>query len=555
MKRVCLHGLILAIALTGCQSHIKNNTATTLPAQEAAAISQSSPAAAAPSEPSPAPARSGFATPPPANVLRDLAAPQKDNGKQRYDIAVHKQDVREFFLGLVQTMGQNIVVHPDVQGNISLYLQDVTLVEVLTAVNDMYGYDYERNEYGYVILPAILNTRVFTIDYLNIDRQGSSNTRVSSGEMTSTNDESTDSSGSSTSSTSSTVRDSTSINTSNSNDFWTDLKAMLSMLVDITKGGMVMVNAQSGLVVVRGLPHELRSIDNFLKRAQLSLDREVVLEAKIIEVTLRDRFQAGIDWSIVGELTNSSSTIAGTMAGVPLSNPDLIGGVFGVTIASNDFNSVIELLETQGDVSVLSSPRIATVNNQKAAIKVGTEEFFVTDVKSTTTSGVSVTQTPEVTLTPFFSGIVLDVTPQISDDNYVVLHVHPSVTEVKDQVKEITLGTQDISLPLAHSTVREADSVVRAQSNQIVLIGGLMSNLKKDVETKVPWLSDLPVLGMFFKQIREDELKSELVILLRPIITDNNKALPHGWSSERLRDADREFTDGPWLQPTAAGNR
>lgn len=215
-------------------------------------------------------------------------------------------------------------------------------------------------------------------------------------------------------------------------------------------------------------------------------------------------------------------------------------------MTSNDFNAVIELLQTQGDVSVLSSPRVATVNNQKAAIKVGTDEFFVTNVKTTTTTGTATTQTPEVTLTPFFSGIVLDVTPQIGDQGDVVLHVHPSVSEVVDQKKDIKIGDSDLSLPLALSSIREADSVVRARSQQVVLIGGLMSNNSSDVSAKVPGLANTPGLGWLFTQKRQSHAKSELVILLRPIIADTP---PTGWTSEQLRDADAGFTDGPWLKP------
>ncbi len=488
-------------------------------------------------------AHGGFTTPPPSSRATVAA---RNSREPRYDIAVSDQDAREFFMGLMQTTSHNIVVHPEVNGRISLFLQQVTLQEALTAVNDMYGFDYERNDYGYVILPAVMNTRVFAINYLNVERKGSSRTSVSSGEITNTNNEQSDKIGNNTSSTTSSVRDSTTIETSNTNNFWKDLEKMLDMMVDKQRGSLVAINPQAGLVVVRGMPHELRSVDNFLKRAQLSLDRQVVLEAKILEVTLRDGFQAGINWSALAELNSGDNTIGAGLGSAALSNPDLIDGIFGVTVTSNDFNAVIELLQTQGDVSVLSSPRVATVNNQKAAIKVGTDEFFVTNVKTTTTTGTATTQTPEVTLTPFFSGIVLDVTPQIGDQGDVVLHVHPSVSEVVDQKKDIKIGDSDLSLPLALSSIREADSVVRARSQQVVLIGGLMSNNSSDVSAKVPGLANTPGLGWLFTQKRQSHAKSELVILLRPIIADTP---PTGWTSEQLRDADAGFTDGPWLKP------
>lgn len=553
MKRLVAQGLIIAWLLAGCQSPAADRDAKPAPsastkATDFAATTAVQTSTSTSKSAALTAAHDGFTTPPPAETQEQSKNP-KPAHPSRFDIAVSNQEVHEFFYGLMQTMGKNIVVHPDVTGNVSLFLQNVTLEEALTAVNDMYGYDYERNDYGYVILPAVMNTRVFAIDYPNVERKGSSHTRVSSGEVTSTKNQDNAENGSSKSTSTDTVKDSTSIETSNNNDFWKELQNMLKLLVDSSKGGMVMINAQSGLVVVRGMPHELRSVETFLKRAQLSLDRQVVLEAKILEVTLRDRFQAGINWTALGELNSGSNSITGALSSETLANPDLIGGVFGVTVKSNDFNTVIELLQTQGDVSVLSSPRVATVNNQKAAIKVGTDEFFVTNVKSTTTTGTATTQTPEVTLTPFFSGIVLDVTPQISGGGDVVLHVHPSVSDVRDQKKDIQIGDQNLSLPLALSSIRETDSVVRARSRQVVLIGGLMSDNKNDLNAKVPWLADVPGFGWLFTQQRKDHLKSELVILLRPIIADADQALPHGATGEKLQQLDAGFNDGPWLQP------
>jgi MSHA biogenesis protein MshL len=164
------------------------------------------------------------------------------------------------------------------------------------------------------------------------------------------------------------------------------------------------------------------------------------------------------------------------------------------------------------------------VNNQKAVIKVGADEFFVTGVSSSTTSGgTSTTTSPNITLTPFFSGIALDVTPQISADNQVILHIHPSVSEVTDQVKNITVAGQPQQLPLALSSVRESDSVVKARSGQVIVIGGLMQNKSANDDGGVPGLSSIPLLGGMFKQQAKQNTRSELVILLKPIVADDNK--------------------------------
>jgi MSHA biogenesis protein MshL len=175
---------------------------------------------------------------------------------------------------------------------------------------------------------------------------------------------------------------------------------------------------------------------------------------------------------------------------------------------------------------VLSSPRVATLNNQKAVIKAGTDEFFVTDVSSNTVTGTAATTSRDVTLTPFFSGIALDVTPQISASGEVILHIHPTVSDVTDQTKELTVSGQTDTLPLAFSEVRESDSIVKAKSGQIIAIGGLMRNASRKQEFATPFFSNIPGLKRFFGSTRDLESKTELIILLRPIVVDDDNDWP-----------------------------
>jgi MSHA biogenesis protein MshL len=176
------------------------------------------------------------------------------------------------------------------------------------------------------------------------------------------------------------------------------------------------------------------------------------------------------------------------------------------------------LLDTQGRTRVLSSPRVSTLHNQKAVIKAGSDEFFVTGVKSDTTTGTSTTTSLNVELTPFFSGVALDVTPQVSDDGTVLLHIHPTVSEVTDQSKRVDFGGGSSNLPLAYSQIRESDSVVRAHSGQLIVIGGLMRETRKREDYKTPVLGDVPVLGKLFKSQRDQSRTVELVLLLRPLV-------------------------------------
>jgi MSHA biogenesis protein MshL len=229
------------------------------------------------------------------------------------------------------------------------------------------------------------------------------------------------------------------------------------------------------------------------------------------------------------------------------------GGVFTLALDLTDFTAFIELLKTQGNVQILSSPRVATMNNQKAVIKVGQDEFFVTDVSTTTVTGTTTTVQPNVTLTPFFSGIALDVTPQISDMGDVTLHIHPSISDVVDQQKTVVIGNVTQQLPLALSTVRETDSIVRAKSGQVVVLGGLMSDVTDDQQAATPGLSEVPLVGELFKHTRNRTLKTELVILLRPIVVDDGE----NWtgaiqqSGESLRKLRETLNDrgNPSLRP------
>ena len=462
---------------------------------------------------------------------------------QRYDVQVDDAPAAAFFQGLVAGTSVNMLVHPGVTGRVTLRLKQVTLEEALDAARDLYGYDYRPVAHGYMILPATVQTRLFQINYLDVQRMGVSRTRVSSGQVTQSNSKEGGSSGSEDENTQTSSTTGTAVLTRNESDFWKELEANVGALVSDPKN--VVVNRLSGVIVVRGMPEELRSVAEYLRKTQSTVTRQVILEAKVVEVELNSGYQAGINWTTLvtkGSKTaffgqrapddgfdanpltppNQQSTVT---PGIPVVGQvvDAVASAFTFAFDSTDFSAFIQLLDTQGRTRVLSSPRVSTLHNQKAVIKAGSDEFFVTGVKTDTTTGTATTTSTNVELTPFFSGVALDVTPQISEDGTVLLHVHPTVSEVQDQTKRVSFGNSTSDLPLAFSQIRESDSVVRARNGQVIVIGGLMRETRKRNDYKMPGLGSVPVLGNLFKSKRDASTTVELVLLLRPIVVGDDE--------------------------------
>lgn len=586
--------LAAALLLAGCQSAPPNATYDAIAQEMAKANSQ----------PAPRPAVDDAvanALLPPAAALASQLPKARPALEERFNVAFNNVPAQQFFRSIVAGTRYNMLVHPDVSGNISANLKDVTLVETLEAVRDMYGYDYKIDGARISIRPLTMQTRMFQVNYLTAQRLGMSNTRVSSTSVADAGNNNNNNgnngnggmgqgfgnqggqngqNGQNGNGLNGQLQlNSTDVQTRSDNDFWKDLKESITAIVGTLEGGRsVVVSPQSGVLVIRAMPDELRNVDAYLKATQLSVDRQVILEAKILEVELSDSYQSGINWASFASfrggtanrvsggmiapganlaplpynggqpapINNGSGLAAST--GFSLSNAaTAAGSLFGFAFQTNNFAALITFLESQGSVHVLSSPRIAAVNNQKAVLKIGTDEFFVTGITNNiNTTNNSTVVSPTVTVQPFFSGVVLDVTPQIDDKGNILLHVHPSVSQVTTVNKDVDLGSGGtLRLPLAASSTSELDSIVRGRDGQVVAIGGLMRQASSGDTDQLPGADKIPLLGQLFRNKNRVSQKRELVVLIKPTIVEGAS----DWSQDML-DAGRRIEQ---LDPRSRG--
>lgn len=495
--------------------------------------------------------------------------------KRHFDIAVKDVPAPLFYMSLVKGTPTSIIVSPKIKGKITLSMKNVTVEQVLQALEDTYGYYYRGMPGGYEIIPNEIQTQIYAVDYLELQRSGTSNMRLSSGEVT----EVVGGQGSSSAAAPSAAALTPSVSgnlpgtpgapgsttvssgigrveTRSAIDFWKQLQATLEKMIGTGADHNVTVNPVAGAVVVRALPKEQKQVEAYLDLVQNNMQRQVILEAKVLEVTLRDQYELGIDWRLFGAKLNAITDFPGTDISL-VDFPD----AFDIKIQwAKEFTTTIRALETQGNIQVLSSPRVATMNNQKALIKVGDDEFFVTNlvpntvVAATATSSTSNNNnnfTPS--FTPIFSGVTLDVTPQIDLHNNITLHIHPTVSAVKEQIKSFNSGDIVSSLPMAKSSIRESDTIVHAKNGQVVIIGGLMQNQSQEDIAQMPYFGNIPFLGTVFRNTKQQMRKTELVILLKATVSNkktNNVELDT--AIQRVTEFKRGFHFG--ARPDIYGN-
>ncbi|MBI4844472.1 MAG: secretin N-terminal domain-containing protein [Nitrospirae bacterium] len=420
-----------------------------------------------------------------------------------------------------------------------------------------------RMENGFIrVTRPMLETRSFRIDYISGKRASSSsiNASMSTGRTTSTssgggstiNLNLSSGTGTSSGTSSSSGQGNVNITTSGTSDFWKELREGLEVIIfGETKGGSdssgkstagkdgksLVVNELAGIVQVTDLSGNMERIENFLNDIKASVSKQVMIQAHIIEISLNDGFKFGLDWNLLtgSGIGADSELFSFSQSLVP--NPQT--KVFQIDLSNKKIDALLDAMKEQGQVNVLSSPKISTMNNQRAVMKLTTNEVSwitttVYDADGNIQQSYTNPQIDEV-------GLFLDVTPQINDSGIITMQVHPSISE---KIDDAVSPAGDNSKPVIN--IRELDTMISVNNGQTIVIAGLITDKAVETLRKVPILGDIPVLGRLFQQISRDNRKSELVIFLTPYVLT-------GKSIEDIRNEHEKRLERSEIIPSGTG--
>ncbi|MCD6046932.1 MAG: pilus type biosis protein MshL [Gammaproteobacteria bacterium] len=442
------------------------------------------------------------------DLLPNINKPENKAFEKHISISVDKVPAKDFFARISQQLKISILPSPDIKQDISLSLYSVTLSQIFDALTKLYNFDFVKTSFGYYVSLRQSTIETYHLNRLAITRNarnsmnvtgvsitgGSSNAGAGAGAGTGANAQASGGSGSG----------SSTIDTSSSDkDFWKNLVNAIKLITADDPNSKIEATPETGTLIVKTYTSLQTQVAKYIQKIQQIGNRQVVIEAKVLEVQLNKSYSTGINWQ------TAHVTFDGG-----------VGKFTWNSTINNPLTRVITLLSQQGKVTVLSSPKVTTMNNQQALIKIGGDRYYVTGVETSTTPiGTTAQQNQNVNLNPFFSGIALDVLPQISDDEFITLHIHPMISRVQDDQRTIKLSdTQTLELPMAQDSVREADEVVRARSGEVVVIGGLMESAASASGKGIPGLADAGI----FTSKNDTGTTTELVILLQASTVKDN---------------------------------
>ncbi len=457
---------------------------------------------------------------------------------ERYTVVVNEVPVKELLFALARDAQINVDIDPGISGRVTINGVDQTLPQLLDRIARQVDIRYEFADNHLIISPDEPFVRVYNIGYLNLSRETAAAVTVST-QIASTGSSRESGGGGNNTST-------TDINSASSHQFWDSLRRSLAaMLAAATESSddedAIVINAESGLVIVRATAAQHVQIQGFVDRVLESVKRQVLIQATVVEVTLSDQFQAGINWSIIdwsksglaigSNILGASGFVVDEIGGVALTSPALPGppattstSLIEYRARGNDtrVDAVLGLLSEFGDTRVLSSPQIMVLNNHTAVLKV-VENFVYFEVEQEIESGNALTGASALLATTTTAktvpiGLVMTVTPQISRDASVTMSVRPTISSVVRTATDPNPALITVQNRIPVVRVREMESILKVASNQIAVLGGLMQDSVRGQDRETPGLSSLPLFGNLFKAKSQESVKTELVIFLRPIV-------------------------------------
>jgi MSHA biogenesis protein MshL len=504
--------------------------------------------------------------PPPEEKLKEIVVPQMEEAKKvpdrLFSIYARDSNIQDVVLAFSKESELNIVIDPELNGKVTIDLKRVTLKEALDVILTPLGWTYRIDGKFVKVLRPQMETRLFVLNYIATKRSGKREVYASNSTGVGLQTSTLPGQQTQTALSSAGARTGyTDIISVDEMDLWKEIQKGLEGLIFGTveereipserektawtrvdeKGKKLIINKSTGTIMVTDYALNLNKVASYLETVEGSSQRQVNIQAKIMEVILSDDHKEGINWQVIEGLprsinvawgltnkagtkgfpgsstgyVSSPSAAGGTSASV-IDTPGIFkimpyGGVFALGAAGTEvaLSDIMQAIALQGDVKVLSSPTISTLNNQKAIIRVGNQDvYFITGAVSTQTAVTQIVQPMTIDI-----GILLDVTPQIAEDGTIIMNIHPSIT---DKTGEKTAPDGKSTFPLL--SVRETDTTVRVRDGETIIIAGLMQERIEESYTGVPVLQSLPLMGGLFRYKTGVKRNSELVIMITPTL-------------------------------------
>lgn len=469
------------------------------------------------------------AIPAPVKFSPQLPPPQATLKEPTHTVVVSDVPVRELLFSLARDADFNLDIDSDVDGLITLNAVNQPLNAILERIATGAGLRYSVHNKVLRIRKDTPFLRNYRVDYLNMARNSSGSVNVAT-QISSTGQGAGEQSGGGTGDNNS----STEVKNISENAFWATLQKNIGAIIHNQNAEAVaadgnnpdiILNRESGILGVRATEIQHREIQEFIDEVQNSAQRQVLIEATIAEVKLSDRYQAGINWSLVRDSTghNIVFDMANAVNDLALNTPPAFTLDASTRVDGNLLQTTLQALETFGDVRIMSSPKIMALNNQTALLKVVDNLIYFTvdvTIDQSTVIGAPATVIYETQVNTVPVGFVMSVTPYINEQGSVTLNVRPTISRVIRQMRDPNpaLAQVDVISEIPVIQVREVESVLKVNSGDVAVIGGLMQDEISNSKRGIPVLSKIPYLGSLFRYQDDNTEKTELVIFIKPIV-------------------------------------